>query len=309
MREFDVESRMLWVMSEYVSTGAGSRELLLGQTVPGVFTYYDRNLVSYTYTGEKLPWRVKNRLLLHSIGACGMYTALIAPDPCCMELEDMRRIADQAELTNVAIGLPTPVNDLVVRTRDVAAKARIAGSNPILVMSGIRTNNPSFVQLKTEYSPERRFESFEEWHDQLPVAMYCMIHEENPELQRQSVHGRIMRLSTDNSWELSLGTKVLHARMIGQNSSKYVGMGGHDINFLMSNVETGNMFGVLDLSSVDDARSLVGRFSQYLEQAINVYETVSSSVGKDVVAEFRLYDGWQGSASAGLHVYDFDKDF
>ena len=284
-------------------------ELSLGQNVPGVFAYSDRKLTPYIYTGEKLPWRVKNRLLLHGIGACGMYAALLDPDPCCMELEDMRKIADQAELTNLQIGLPTPVKALVVRTRDVVANARIAGSNPILVMSGIRTNNPRFIQLKTDYSEEKEFVSFEDWHAHLPVPMYCMIHEENPELQRQSVHGRIMRLSADNSWELSLGTKVLHARGIGQNSSQYVGMGGHDINFLLNNVEVGNMFGVLNLSTPDDARRLVGRFSQYLDQVVTVYNNISSSVGKDVVTEFRLYDGWRGSAMAGLHVYDFDKSF
>lgn len=305
----DEKSKMLWVMTARIESITPSGELLFGRTVPGIFTYYDRKLAPYVYTGERLPWRVKNRLMLHNLGICGMYTAVISPDPCCMELDDMRKIADQAEITNVAIGLPTPVNDLVVRTRDVSAKARMAGSNPILVMSGIRTENPSFMQLKTEYSPEKSFKSFEEWHAQLPVPMYCMIHEENPLLQRQSVHGRLMRISSDQSWELSLGTNVLHARMIGQNASKFVGMGGHDINFLTDNVETGNMFSVLDLSSPIDARILAARFSHYIVQAIKAYEAVSTVAGKDVVVEFRIYDGWRGSAVAGLHVYDFDTSF
>lgn len=290
--------------TQFVECEKGSERLSFGE-VPGVYVFNDGELTQYSYIGDKLPWRVRNRLLLHQMGVCQMFTVLIGPNPCCMKNEDMIKIADQAEVVNRKIGLPVPVDNLIVRTRDVSATTRMAGSNPILVMSNIRSGHPRYMQLQTDYSPQREFAGFEEWHESLPVSMYCMIHEENPQLQKRSLHGRVMQLGSDQSWEVSLGTHVLHARMIGQNESKYVGMGGHDLDWLFDNVEMGNMMSVLDMSSASDARKLVARTRPYVDQIKSGYDRVARIIGKNSVLEFRIYD----IGGVGLQVYDFDKEF
>lgn len=266
------------------------------------------------------PWRVKNRILLHQIGACEMFTAIVPPGER-VHLADLRLIADEAASVNAQIGLPTNVKDLFIRTREAGhfinmrpnstegAKARLAGTNPVLQIRGVRTDLPEYVQLKTEFTPEKRVGSVEEWLASIPPS-YLLIHEENPELQRKSIHGRVMSVEPDGPFELAVGTDALHARMIGLNGSRYVSVEGHDIRWMCESVLLGNERAISDRSfNFQSAFKLMQRVEPYLEKLLHTLEELKRIYRPNIVIEFRIYPEIfdDEPVLAGLQVYDLDE--
>lgn len=294
-------------------------ETLHSFPVAGMLQLHNGHLAEVP-SGGTFPWRVLNRVFLHEIAACQMFTAIAAPHER-LNNEILRAIAREASVVNAQIGLPTAVEDLFIRTRedspyrsfgfhnDKQEKPRIAGTNPALQILGIHSRSPRFKQLKTEFSPEIKFNSVEEWICSINPS-YLLIHEENQELQKKSIHGRIMSVDPSGPYELSIGTDALHARMIGLNGSRYVRVEGHDIRWLVESVLCGRADGVVDRSwDSHSAFKLMQRLEPYLDKLLHTLDRVQNKYGRNAVPEFRIYpDMFEGEpVLAGLQVYDLDQ--
>lgn len=278
-------------------------ELLRQSEYPGVFILRS-NVLEPVKNDIGLPWRVRNRLLLHKLGLCGMFTALVEPGKDLGE-DQLKLIIDKATEVNEEIGLPTPLEGLIIRTRDVNSSPRMSGSNPLLMVGNVDSVKPDCVSMDRA-GIMKKHESIQDWMKSFNLKQYLMIHEDNLPLQREIVHGRIMRNRIDGSWELLLGMGILNTRQIGSGDSKFVGMGGHDLDWLIENVLVGDwQRRVLSYSSSDDALRLVNGIHGYEDDLRDAVEKIENVIGPNVVLEFRVYL----NEKAGLQIYDFDSKY
>jgi hypothetical protein len=250
--------------------------------------------------------------MCHKLGICQMFTAIASPDEV-FTLDDIRRIAKKAETCNARIGLSDKVNSVVIRSRDVNGAGpvwkrekyppRKSGTNPMLIINNIDKPFPTFLGFSEKAKGERLYSIFAWKKRRIEKRSYYLIHEENEEMQRASIHGRVARLA-DGSYEISLGTGVLHAREIGEKDHPYISMHGHDLEFMFENVKGGNLMTISGTNNFSEGKTIATTASQYIEKLHNALDLVEQVAGKGMVLEFRIYDG-----PAGLQVYDYDGRF
>lgn len=276
---------------------------------PGVFEYR-KGILSPVVSSISHIARVRNRLLLHELGFTQMFTAIVQPDEV-LNIEDLRYIARCAERVNADIGLPTPVNSLVIRTRDYDTRAkRLGGTNPMLIIDDVHGR----VSMKSN-SLRYGFEILDGlanplawWQEnRIENASVFLVHEENLAAQKAAIHGRVGILS-DNAYEISFGDNVAHARAIGNNGDPYASMFGHDLGFMLQMVSEGRGAGLFGFGSNDwsHAQTMATEVLRYADDLYEALCQVTGKAGQGPVLEWRLYRGKQ--AEAGMQIYDFDKE-
>lgn len=281
--------------------------LVRPNAMPGLFIYENGNFLSpQSFVG--FPARIRNRMLLHSIGACGMFTAIVRPGQQ-LDREDLVNIAESAAAVNRNIGLSVPVRNLVIRTRsdrppDTSGKT--STDDPMLFIEGVDQARPVFWTM-SEGRVNATIDSVITWANCYwnSQIKYMLLHDENPKDQLAAIHGRAMHKTVDQSWELKLGTKVPHARAIGEKGTPYLRANGHDIHWIVESLLNDDYRSLLYASSLNDAMRLAWRFESSVGRLVDVAETVKSlhRGTSDASFEFRLY------CSGDLHVYDFDVGF
>lgn len=283
-----------------------NEELKNPQAIPGIYDYRGGVLRSID-SGLGFNPRISNRILLHQLGLCGMFTAIVVDPHEYLGLEELQLMAAEASRVNERIGLPSRVNSMVIRSRDASPTGQVSGTNPMLIVNNIYSSWPEVVALGKEGEMQRfrpMFNPVSEWRVQgIKVPSNFLIHDENAIEQRRAVHARVGKLS-DGSFEISMGTGVLHARQLGNDGYPYISMVGHDLEFLIEDVLNGSFLTVKTLNSRKDGTKLVERVSGYVDKIRWGVEAVSRIVGRSVVVEMRIYDG-----KAGLQMYDFDYKF
>jgi len=241
-----------------------------------------------------------------------MFTTIVSPDQV-FTLDDIRCMAKKAETCNSRIGLPDKVDSVVIRSRDVNGVGpvwkrerhlpRKSGTNPMLIINNIDKPFPTFLGFCEKAKGERLHSIFVWKKRRIEKRSYYLIHEENEEMQRVSIHGRVARLA-DGAYEISLGTGVLHAREIEEKDHPYISMQGHDLEFMFENVKCGNGLTLTGTNNLGEGKKIAITTSQYIEKLYDALDLVEQVAGKGMVLEFRIYEG-----KAGLQVYDYDGRF
>lgn len=275
-------------------------EIIRQSVIPGIFVYRE-GLLNPVESNLGFSPRVSNRVLLHELDLCRMFTAIVEPHQY-FELEELRVMAKQASRVNAEIGLPTEVNAMVIRSREVATTTSISGTNPMLIVDRVQAEDVRYTEFMDEDKKER-FLSISDWRaKRILTPSIFLVHEENGDEQRRAIHARVGKLS-DGSLEISLGKGVFHARQIGNDGFPYISMVGHDLRFMIEDIEMNRLWTLKTTNSVNLGAKMVHRVSEYVDKIEWALNVVSQRVGRSVVLEMRIYE------NAGLHIYDFDNNF
>lgn len=293
-----------------------------GESIPGVVQLVNGRLEE-VYSVVGLPPRVANRVLLHQKKFVKMFTGIIGPREQ-WGLDELRMMAKKAEKVNRQIGLAPRVNSVVLRTRDEQSyfpatgfqdrKARIGGVNTMLIVPGIRDYFPKFISISGSNNVKEEWPALAFWRQwRVDGQNHFLVHEENEEAQRGSIHGRVGWLN-DGSCELSVGEGVLHARLIGDNGSPYVSMTGYDLSMGLEMLaeNRGRLVGKhvtsflprLNSNNWKRANKMAMDVLPWVGELERLQTDLVPLLNPGVVFEFRLYRNQFGKA--GLNVYDFD---
>ncbi len=228
--------------------------------------------------------RVQTRVRLHQMGLCRLPTAVF-PGWGKVERVDLGGLLKRLNGLNEEINLPGDAKKLVMRTR-----------LPLKV-DGFANRMGLFSQTGGKWIDGQTGLEFLEWYRSLPCGTSLLIHPDQPELQKQAIHGRFFR-GNDGGEELVLATGVVHMRMVDEGEGVVLRVRGSRINDLF--LERSKYRGG-SLVVVDRIRRETNPRLDFLKMAYQ--KIVDEFVRKGGVIEFRLYP------NDGLHIYDVDWRF